>query len=226
MWLLVVIGAVEDQRAIDEHPLGVGVDAEGVADQITTSAFLPASSEPVTFSIPSALAGLIEIHFTASARLDRDPGLGPARIALAASWLSRCVPSALSEWTMAQPLGLVDERDVLRDAVVGLELEPPPVGPHARADVVGDEQIADLVGLDRVMERGDLVAELLRDVDHRRHLVGAIAVVVDQDLAVEDAGQRFELEVAIGTLAPDPDPSAFHLRHLSRYSTAACQALR
>ena len=35
------------------------------------------------------------------------------------------------------------------------------------------------------MERTDLEAELLRQVDHRRHLVGAVAVVVDEDFAVE-----------------------------------------
>ena len=62
------------------------------------------------------------------------------------------------------------------------------------------QQVAHLVRLDRVVERRDLEAELLRDVDHRRHLVGAVAVVLDADLAVEHAGQRLELQVAIGAL--------------------------
>ena len=114
---------------------------------------------------------------------------------------------------MAQPPASWTSAMFCADAVVGLELEAPPVGPHARADVVGDEQVADLVGLDRVVERRDLEAELLRDVDHRRHLVGAVAVVLDPDLAVEHAHQRLELQVAIGRLAGSA-PSLFHLRQL------------
>src|SRR3546814_18837396 len=47
---------------------------------------------------------------------------------------------------------------------------------------------------------GDLEAELLRQVDHRRHLVGAVAEDVHEDVAVEHAGQRFPLEVALVVL--------------------------
>src|SRR3546814_5288210 len=68
----------------------------------------------------------------------------------------------------------------------------------------------DLVCLHAVVERGDLEVELLRQVDHRRHLVGAVAVDVHEDVAVEHACQRFQLEVALVVLAV----AAFALRAL------------
>src|SRR3546814_5118337 len=68
------------------------------------------------------------------------------------------------------------------------------------SDLFGGEQVGDLVCLHAVVEGGDLEAELLRQVDHRRHLVGAVAVDVHEDVAVEHAGQRFQLEVALVVL--------------------------
>ena len=47
-----------------------------------------------------------------------------------------------------------------------------------------------------MVERGDLVAELLGHIEHQRHLVGAIAVVVDEDIAVEHARQRLHPQIA------------------------------
>src|SRR5258708_3376906 len=52
----------------------------GSPDQITTSAFFPGSSDPVTLSMPRAFAGLIDSHFTASARLIVMPASAPARL--------------------------------------------------------------------------------------------------------------------------------------------------
>ena len=46
-----------------------------------------------------------------------------------------------------------------------------------------------------------MIAELLRHIDHDRHFVGAVAVVVDEDLAVEHALQRVHREIAIGDIA-------------------------
>src|SRR5690606_22096803 len=43
--------------------------------------------------------------------------------------------------------------------------------------------------------------ELVGEVEHRRHLVGAVAVDVHQDVAVDDAGQGVELEVALAAVA-------------------------
>ena len=153
----------------------------GVPFQITTSAILPGSSVPVTLSMPSARAG-----FAVSQRIARSGGmLRPARmprdIALAASWLRRWMPSSESECTIAQPsCGQIGQRDVFLDAVEHLHLAAPPVGPLGAAHAVRRQQVGDLVRLDGVVERGDLEAELLRQVEHDRHLVGAIAVDVDR----------------------------------------------
>src|SRR3546814_3760500 len=62
----------------------------------------------------------------------------------------------------------VDQRDVLLDAVEGLHLEAPPVGPQRAADAFGGEQVGDLVCLHAVVEGGDLEAALLRQVDQDR----------------------------------------------------------
>ena len=58
-----------------------------------------------------------------------------------------------------------------------------------------------------MVEGGDLIAELIGDIDHHRHFVGAVAVVLDQDRAVENPGQGLELQVAgrgraLAVLAP------------------------
>ncbi len=81
---------------------------------------------------------------------------------------------------MAQAPALSTSGDVLLDAVIGFHLEAPPVRPHRRTDAIGGQQVGDLVGLDRVVERADLVAELLRHIEHDGHLVGAVAVIVDR----------------------------------------------
>ena len=86
--------------------------------------------------------------------------------------------------------GIVDERDFSLDAVIGFHLEAPPVGPHRRADAVRAQQVGDLVAFDRVVEGGDLVAELLGHIHDDGHLVGAVAMVLDQDLAGQHAAQR------------------------------------
>ena len=96
---------------------------------------------------------------------------------------------------------IVDQRDVLLDRVIAFHLEAVPVGPHHRANVVVAQQIGDLVGFDGVVERGDVIAELLRHIDHLRHLVGAVAMVLDEDLALEHALQRVHREVALRHVA-------------------------
>src|SRR5690606_28352036 len=94
----------------------------------------------------------------------------------------------------------IDDRDVLLDAVVGLHLEAPPVGPQRAAGAGRGQAVGDLVGLDAVVERGDVEAELLGQVEHGRHLVGAVAVDVHEDLALERRRQRLQLEVALAAL--------------------------
>ena len=97
----------------------------------------------------------------------------------------------------AAVLGGIDERDVLLDAVVRLHLEAPPVGPHRPANALGRQPVGDLVGLDGVMEGRDVKAELVRHVDHDRHLVGPIAVHLDRNLASQRAGERVEPQVPL-----------------------------
>jgi hypothetical protein len=75
-------------------------------------------------------------------------------------------------------------------------LETAPVRPDGRADALFCEEVADLVSLDAVMERPDLVPELVGDVDHLRHLVGAVAVIVYQDVAAQHFGERLVGEIA------------------------------
>ena len=83
-----------------------------------------------------------------------------------------------------------------RTRVQRFHLEAAPVRPDRRRRWLPREQVGDLVRLDAVVERADLVAELVRDVDHLRHLVGAVAVVVDEDVAAQHLGERLEPEVA------------------------------
>ena len=51
-----------------------------------------------------------------------------------------------------------------------------------------------------MVEGGDLEVELPGQVEHLRHLVGAVAVDVHEDVAGHRAGQRLELEVALTRL--------------------------
>ena len=75
----------------------------GSPDQITTSAIFPGSSDPVRSSIPRALAGLIVIQRIACSYVISIPASWAARSTLAASWFSRWIPDASSEWTIAHP---------------------------------------------------------------------------------------------------------------------------
>ncbi|KAG0742338.1 hypothetical protein G6F24_016507 [Rhizopus arrhizus] len=59
-----------------------------------------------------------------------------------------------------------------------------------------------LVGLDAVVERGHIEAEFLGQVEHGGHLVGAVAVDVHADVALDGAGQRVQLEVALAAGIP------------------------
>src|SRR4026209_1638306 len=46
------------------------------------------------------------------------------------------------------------------------------------------------------MERPDLVSEFIGDIDHLRHFVGAIAMVVDEDVSAEHFSERLVRQVA------------------------------
>ena len=95
----------------------------------------------------------------------------------------------------------VHQGEVLLDAVQGLHLESPPVSPEGAADAALGQGVGQLVGFDAVVEGGDAEAELVGQVDHLRHLVGAVAVDVHGDVAAQDLGQRVQAQVARRRLA-------------------------
>ena len=94
--------------------------------------------------------------------------------------------------------GLLHERDVFLYGVIGLHLEAPPVGPKGAADPLLRQYVGDLVGLRGVMKSGDLVIELPSDIEHDEHLIGPIAVVVNEDFPPKHAGEGFHLQVPFG----------------------------
>ena len=96
--------------------------------------------------------------------------------------------------------GRIDEGDVFWNSVVGLHFETPPVRPHRRANPFLGEQVSDFVGLDGVVEGGDVVTKLVRHIEHGSHLVGAIAVHVNDDVALQRGGQGIEPQVALRRL--------------------------
>src|SRR5690606_18616743 len=74
----------------------------GLPLQITTSAILPASSEPVCSSMPSDFAALSVSQRIACSGVICMPTRLAAAMALAASWLRRWMPGSESECTVAQ----------------------------------------------------------------------------------------------------------------------------
>jgi len=95
---------------------------------------------------------------------------------------------------------LLQQRCVFRDRVIGFHLEAPPVRPDRRTNAFFRQDISDFVAFYRVVERCNLVAELLRHIDNLGHLVGAITMVVDENIAVEHPGQCFLAEIAFRRL--------------------------
>ena len=171
---------------------------KGSPFQITTSPILPASSVPVTLSMPSALGGFNVSHVW-RARAKSQAGAHAA-----SHRLGRFLVEALNAFggigmhDCAAIARHVGEREIFLHAIEGFHLEAPPVGPLGAANAVLRQQVGDLVSFDGVMERGDLEAEFLRQVDHDRHLIGAVAVDVHQDLALHCAHQRLGFQVALG----------------------------
>ena len=111
------------------------------------------------------------------------------------------MPSSESECTMAQPSCGMSTSARFSWMPSKASILKPHQSAHSRAaDAFLREQVRELVGLDAVMERGDLEAELLREVEHGRHFIRAVAVDVHQDLAVHRARQRLELQVALRRL--------------------------
>ena len=90
----------------------------------------------------------------------------------------------------------MDHRDVLADAVIGLHLKAPPISPHRRAGAVVREFVGNFVALNGVVETGNFVAKLLAHIHDLHHFIRAVAVHVNQDVAVQNAHERVELEIS------------------------------
>ena len=82
------------------------------------------------------------------------------------------------------------------DAVVGLNLEAPPVGPERATDVIFGEFIRDFVGLYAMMKGTDAVTKLLGHIEDGEHLISTVTVHVHENVAAQCAGQRIEFKVA------------------------------
>jgi hypothetical protein len=52
-----------------------------------------------------------------------------------------------------------------------------------------------------MMKRANVIAELSRDIHHLRHLVGAVAVIVHEDVSTEHFSKRLEAEITLWWLA-------------------------
>ncbi len=164
--------------------------------QSTTSAFLPGSSEPI-----------LVVELQRPRRIYRHPlyrhVLGDVD-ACSATGVHRLCDFLIQTLRSGRIVGVnhrlhagsVDEREIGANSVHRLFLEAAPVGPHRRAGAVLAQQVGDLVRFDSVVECADLEAEFLRDVEHLRHLVGAIAVHLRKNVAAQYFGQRLEREVA------------------------------
>src|SRR5688572_4583275 len=90
----------------------------------------------------------------------------------------------------------IGQRDVADDTIERFHLERSPIGPQRSADSFPGKYIGDLVRLYAVVESTNLVSEFPRDVDHLRHLVGAIAVIVHENVAAQYLGECLVAEVA------------------------------
>ena len=164
--------------------------SNGWALKSTMSASLPTSIEPSRSSSPSSRAGLIVIIARACA--SETP---PYLTILAASRLRCRISSASSLLMQTLAPASVSRAALIRDRVVRLDLVGPPVGEGRGAGPVGGDLGGDLVALQHVLERLHPHAVFLGRAQQHQDLVAAIAVAVDLDRAVEDAGQGLEPQV-------------------------------
>ena len=91
---------------------------------------------------------------------------------------------------------LVHDRHVVGDGVPRLHLVAPEIRERARARAMGRDLVGHLVALEHVLQRPDPEPEVFRDPQQHQDLVGAVRVGVNEDVARQDLGQRFEPEVA------------------------------
>src|SRR5208283_654228 len=89
-----------------------------------------------------------------------------------------------------------EQRGVVGDGVVSFDFVAPPVAEGGDAGAVGLDLRGDFIAFESVLQRGDFETELLGHAQQHQNLVGAVAMGVDQALALENLDQRLELEIA------------------------------
>jgi len=91
----------------------------------------------------------------------------------------------------------IDEGYILLNAVIGLHLETPPVCPQRAANIVFSQLVCNLVSLDAVVECANLVIKLLGEIQNRQHLVRAVTMHVNDDLAIKHARKRLKFKITL-----------------------------
>ena len=104
--------------------------------------------------------------------------------------------SSESEFTDTMTPRSRHQRHVVRNRVPRFDLVRPHVGERRRHRAVLRDLVGDLVALEHVLEGVDLEPELVGDADQHEDLVGAIAVRVHLEIAVQNVDERFEPQVA------------------------------
>jgi hypothetical protein len=129
------------------------------------------------------------------------PASRPAASALAASWLSRWIPIASSEWiTTRAPARWVSAALALVASSASI------LKPHQSAQMEADastsaSRSATLYASTAWWKERGSDVELAEHVHLKRDLICPVAVVLDQDVASQDAGESLQLQVAGGRLA-------------------------
>jgi hypothetical protein len=147
------------------RPSRRGVDAERVALQTTTSAHLAGLERAGPVRDPERLGGVGGDPAIASGLADVQARAVAQARAIAASWFRCWMMVCVVRVDDGAPRGLWTHAARSPDAVVGLQLEPRPLGPGGDADVSRASTVGDLVGLRRVVEGRGAEAELAGDVE-------------------------------------------------------------
>ena len=151
----------------------------------------------MVLSMPRAQAGLAVSQRMACSRVMLMPGVTAGVHRLGRLLVEPLNPLFAVGVDDRAGAGLLQQGSVLGNAVERLHLETPPVGPDRARYAVPGQQVGDLVCLYRMVEGADVKAEFPGEIQHLRHLVGPIAVVLDEGLAPEHVGQRLQLEIAV-----------------------------